>query len=141
MADAQFIDDDYCFACGTLNPLGLHLKFFSDGDRLCTRVRPGPHWQGYHGVVHGGLQSTIFDDLMSNHLFRLHHVWNTTAELSVRFKQPVPVGAELLFSTRLESQRGRLWTMGGECRLATEPEAPPLSIACGRFIELPPPVN
>jgi hypothetical protein len=85
------------------------------------------------------LQATIFDDLMSNHLFRIMRVWNTTADLSLRYKKPVPIDAELLFSSRVESQRGRIWTLGGECRLAAAPEAPPLTIACCRFVELPPP--
>lgn len=139
MSDAQFIDNDFCFACGTKNPLGLHLKFFRDGELYCTRVRPGPHWQGFHGVVHGGLQATIFDDLMANHLFHVLHVWQATVELTLRFKQPVPTFDELLFTSQVEAQAGRLWTLKGECHLAAEPHAAALSTAQGRFLQLPHP--
>jgi hypothetical protein len=137
MPDGQFLDNDYCFACGTLNPLGLHLHFHRDGERYCTRVTPSPHWQGFAGIVHGGLQSTIFDDLMSNHLFRVLGVWATTGELAVRFRRPVPLDVELLFISAVASHQGRVWTLSGECRLAAVPDSPALSTAIGRFVEVP----
>jgi acyl-coenzyme A thioesterase PaaI-like protein len=138
-ASTVFLDNDFCFACGGKNPLGLHLQFFRDGDMFCTRVTPKPHWQGFAGVVHGGLQSTIIDDLMSNHLFRLEQAWVTTGELSLRFRKPVPIDQELLFASRVESHQGRVWNMLGDCRLAGERESALLTTARGRFIDIPPP--
>src|SRR5512134_136100 len=114
-ARALFVDNDFCFACGTRNPLGLHLTFFRDGDRLCTRVAPKPHWQGWDGVLHGGIQSTIMDDLMSNHLFRLERSWAVTVELATRFRKPVPLDRELLFFSRITRHSGKLWELEGEC--------------------------
>jgi hypothetical protein len=136
-----FENNDYCFACGTKNPLGLRLVFFTatapNGARLlCTQVMPSPHWQGFAGVLHGGLQSTIIDDLMSNHLFRLERVWSATAELKLRFKRPVPLDQELLFASRLVACEGRIWRMRAECRLAADPGGPLLTFAEGRFIEV-----
>lgn len=136
---SAFSDNDFCFACGGKNPLGLHLQFFRDGDMFCTHVTPKPHWQGFAGVVHGGLQSTIIDDLMSNHLFRLEHAWVATGELALRFRKPVPIDQELLFASRVESHQGRVWNMLGECRLAADHHAAPLTTARGRFIDIPPP--
>ena len=57
-----FIDNDYCFACGSKNPLGLHLSFYREGDYMCTRVQPLTHWQGFEGVVHGGSCGYIVKD-------------------------------------------------------------------------------
>jgi len=134
---ATFADDDFCFACGARNPLGLHLTFLTAGDAFCTRVQPKPHWQGFAGVMHGGLQSTIMDDLMSNHLFRLEHVWCATAELTLRFRRPVPLDRELLFASRIERRQGRVWLLSGTCTVASDPASSPLTTARGRFIEVP----
>jgi acyl-coenzyme A thioesterase PaaI-like protein len=131
-----FIDNDFCFACGGKNPLGLHLDFYRDGVAFLTRVLPKPHWQGFARVVHGGIQSTIIDDLMSNHLFRIKGVWTATADLTLRFRRPVPLDQELLFASRVESNHGKVWTMSGTCVLAAEPNAQPLTTAAGRFVEV-----
>jgi acyl-coenzyme A thioesterase PaaI-like protein len=136
---ATFIDNDFCFACGAKNPLGLQLTFFRDGEAFCTRVLPKPHWQGFAGVMHGGIQSTIMDDLMSNHLFRLQRAWVATADLSLRYRRPVTLDHELLFISRVENHQGRIWLMTASCTLAAESQAPPLTTARGRFVEVPPP--
>jgi hypothetical protein len=119
----------------------LRLVFFNatapDGAQLlCTQLMPSPHWQGFAGVLHGGLQSTIIDDLMSNHLFRLERVWSATAELTLRFKRPVPLDQELLFVSRRVAHEGRVWRMRAECRLAAEPDGAILTLGEGRFIEV-----
>lgn len=134
-----FEDDDFCFACGMKNPMGLQLKFFLDGERLCTRVTPMDHWQGYHNVLHGGLQATILDDLMNNHLFRVQRVWTATAELKLRYRQRVPLDQDLLFYSELAGGHGKVWEVRGTCVLADEPDGRPLTTAVGRFMEVPKP--
>jgi len=93
---------NYCFGCGPANPWGLQLKFYLDGDLCCTKISIPEHFQGYPGIAHGGIVSTIFDELMANHLY-LHQVVAMTADLQVRFKKPVPTGKPLLFRSRLLS--------------------------------------
>jgi len=132
-----FADNDFCFACGGKNPLGLHLSFTLEGDDFCCRIKPKPHWQGFYGVVHGGIQSTIIDDMMSNHLFRVKRIWAATGDLSVRFRKPVPIERELLFVSRIVNQRGRIWEMSAQCMVSGEDNAPALTTAKGRFIEVP----
>lgn len=134
----SFVDNDYCFACGSRNPLGLHLSFVQRGDLYETRVTPAPHWQGWQGVMHGGLQATIMDDLMSNHLFKLRRVYVVTAELQTRFRRPVPLDRDLLFTSRVESQQGRLWLMSAACTAAGDPGTV-LTTTTGRFMQVPQP--
>jgi hypothetical protein len=138
VAGAPFVDNDYCFACGTRNPLGLHLKFAREGELYVTRVRPLPHWQGWEHVMHGGLQATIMDDLMSNHLFQVCRVFAVTAEMRLRFRRPVPLGAELRFTSRLGRHSGRVWELVAACTTVAEPETV-LSEATGRFLQVPQP--
>jgi len=139
-ATEPFVDNDYCFACGTRNPLGLHLKFQREGELYVTLVRPLPHWQGWNNVMHGGLQATIMDDLMSNHLFQVFQVFAVTAEVKLRFRRPVPLDEELRFTSRLERNAGKLWELAATCATVAAPETV-LSSATGRFLEVPPPAR
>jgi acyl-coenzyme A thioesterase PaaI-like protein len=51
-----------CFVCGIDNPIGLHLKFYTDEESRCVaRFRPKPEHQGYPGHLHGGIISTLLD--------------------------------------------------------------------------------
>ena len=51
-----------CFVCGIENPIGLHLKFYTDDEGRCiARFRPKPEHQGFPGQLHGGLTSTLLD--------------------------------------------------------------------------------
>ncbi|MCC7479565.1 PaaI family thioesterase [bacterium] len=137
MSSTAFIDNDFCFACGSRNPLGLQLSFHREGDMLCTRVVPTAHWQGWENVMHGGIQATILDDLMSNYFFRIQGVSVVTAELSTRFKAPVPLDRELVFRAWLTGRRGRVWEAAADCRVHGDPDGRVLSSATGRFLETP----
>jgi acyl-coenzyme A thioesterase PaaI-like protein len=44
-----------CFVCGIDNPIGLHLRFYTDDEGRCVaRFRPRPEHQGYPSHLHGG---------------------------------------------------------------------------------------
>lgn len=102
-------DNDYCFACGELNPLGLHLRFSQEGSTLTAVCRPGVHHQGYEGVVHGGIIATILDDVMSNLVTRVAGAITVTAELKVRLRRPARVEQTLRAEAEMIEHRGRLY--------------------------------
>ena len=53
--------DDMCFACGRKNPIGLKLGFHFDGDDYVTTLAVRPEYQGWTGIIHGGLLATALD--------------------------------------------------------------------------------
>lgn len=99
MTKLSTTDDSMCFACGSENPDGLHLEFTETGDGLTTTIAFDKRFQGYHGVVHGGLVSTVLDETMVTLLNR-SGILAMTAELSVRFLAPVMVGEPITFTAR-----------------------------------------
>ncbi|MEP0814854.1 MAG: PaaI family thioesterase [bacterium] len=130
-----FIDDDFCFACGQKNPLGLALSFDVREDGTCaTEFTAAAHHQGFAGILHGGLIATIADDLMNNHLFRGFGVYTATAELSTRFKAPAPLGEPLVFTSRRTAARGKVHEM--ECDVRKKSDGSLLAVCKGRFIEV-----
>ncbi len=103
-----------CFACGVENPVGLKLAFYVVGpDLIECRFTAPEQFQGFPGVVHGGITATILDEAVSRAFMiddpnRLMY----TARLTTRYRKHVPIGAELrIVGIRLKD-RGRM----GEAR-------------------------
>src|SRR5438477_2115126 len=95
-----------CVVSGDANPMGLDVQFFRDGDEAVSRAVLGPAFEGAPTRVHGGIVAAVFDDLMG---FVLSIVESPayTAELTVRYRRPTPVGEEIEFRARLGDRRGR----------------------------------
>ena len=96
-----------CFACGTLNTHGLQLELHAGDDRCWTElVLPG-RFQGWEGIAHGGIVTTILDEVMGWALID-HDLWGVTARLSIEFKHPVPIGRPIRSEGRVLAARRRL---------------------------------
>ena len=109
----------WCFACGKDNPKGLHLQFewTEEGSRYQTTFVAGPEHQSYNGVMHGGLVSTLLDEIMGRYYYAKGKQ-AVTAKLEVRFRAPTPIGQELLIEGRVVGQRGKMAEMTAQVRLA-----------------------
>ncbi len=81
-----------CFVCGKNNPNGLKLNFEIDQDKktLKTTFVASPTFQGWDGIVHGGIISTLLDEAMAKLSFELGYD-TVTATLEIRFKNPAPI--------------------------------------------------
>jgi len=96
-----------CFACGQENPIGLKLGFRCQEGRAETEFIPGELYQGWPGIVHGGILYTLLDEAMGYAVYPLG-VNCVTATSEVRFKTPAPVGELLLITARVTRKRKRL---------------------------------
>ncbi len=113
-----FLTDQMCFACGADNPAGLHLTFRQDGDSYVTVFTAPPEFQGYHGILHGGIVATLLDEVMARYVWKKIDAPAATARLEVRYCQPAPVGCRIEVRGWITGQRGtRLFTTGAEARL------------------------
>ncbi|MGJ5813794.1 PaaI family thioesterase [Paludibaculum fermentans] len=81
-----------CFVCGKDNPGGLGLVFQRlDNGRMKALWSPGSRWEGFRGIVHGGVVSTVLDEAMSKSVAAAG-CEALTAELRMRFRRPVQSG-------------------------------------------------
>lgn len=101
-------DTHMCFGCGKANPIGLHLDFTEEGEIYSTVFVPGENHQGYPGIMHGGIASTLMDEVMGRYLWA-KGIIAPTAELTVRFKVPVPIGQPVTVTGQVAAQKGRLF--------------------------------
>lgn len=77
-----------CFGCDPNNDNGLRLEFHRDGDIVTSTWDPRPELEGYPGVIHGGIQATLADEIGGWYLHAVHGSAGVTKQLSIQYLQP-----------------------------------------------------
>ena len=108
MSEIAFQDNypdelSHCYGCGRLNPDGLQLKSYWDGDETVARFRPRPVHMAVPGYVYGGLLASLIDCHGTGSASaaagraRLDEAPSrfVTASLHVNYLRPTPIDAEL----------------------------------------------
>jgi uncharacterized protein (TIGR00369 family) len=108
----------HCLLCGAQNPIGLRLDFSVQDESTVSASFTG-QWllQGYAGVLHGGVISSLLDAAMTHCLF-YRGIEAVTAELLVRYVRPVPVDAPMELRARIVSEIPPLYRLRAELRQA-----------------------
>ena len=115
-----------CFGCSPHNHEGLQMEFFEDGTEVVSTWSPGPRFQGFLDVLHGGIQSTLMDEIASWVVFVKLDTAGMTYRMETRFRAPVLIskGAVTLRAS-LQEVRRKIATMevklmDGEGKLCSE---------------------
>jgi len=99
-----------CFVCGEANPLGLRLRFETDGRIVRARFLPRPEHAGFKGVLHGGLLMTVLDEIMVWACAVGARRFAFSAEMRTRFLRPARPGEPLTVTGELvANRRGKLF--------------------------------
>lgn len=109
--------DNSCFGCGAGNARGMQLEFESDDQqkRIVGRFRMAREYQGGAGFVHGGIIALLLDEAMGK-VNRFSDVRAVTAELTVEYRRPVPVEADIVVEAFNVRRDGRTLLHEGEIR-------------------------
>jgi acyl-coenzyme A thioesterase PaaI-like protein len=126
--------DHWCFACGRQNPSGLHLDFEVSRGKAVARYTGVQRHQGYDGLLHGGVVTALLDETMGWAIFQ-SGVWGVTARITVTFKQPVPMGEELVVTGEIVRERGTSIETRGDIKRASDGLL--LTEAQGLFMQMP----
>jgi uncharacterized protein (TIGR00369 family) len=125
---------DACYVCGQENPVGLHIRFFSQPDQSVSAVfELAKEYAGYEAVVHGGVISAFLDELTGWAVSLRNDLLAYTAELTVRFLAPVRPRKRHIGSARILRGRGRLWEAEGSL---SDEEGHVCARASGKFFLL-----
>ena len=84
------IGDHHCFGCGSLNEHGLQMVLHVEPGVAWSVLTLEPAFEGWAGIAHGGILSTVLDEVMAWSLLGDGN-WGLTARLAVTFRRPVPV--------------------------------------------------
>jgi acyl-coenzyme A thioesterase PaaI-like protein len=93
--------DQPCFGCGPAHPIGFHLSFEEQGDEVLTRYTPGSHYQGPPGIMHGGLVTTLADELAAWTVLLKAQKFGFTTSLQARLSHAVRIGVPVEGRARL----------------------------------------
>lgn len=95
----------------------MRLEFESDETqrRIVGRFRLPSEYQGGAGFVHGGIIALLLDEAMGK-VNRFSEVRAVTAELTVEYRRPVPVEAEIVVEAFNVQRNGRTLWHEGEIR-------------------------
>jgi acyl-coenzyme A thioesterase PaaI-like protein len=110
-------NSNMCFICGLENPVGLHLHIYEVEPGVVETTYTAPeHFQGYPGVLHGGIVGALLDEIAG----RAHMGTDVnqprfmfTAKLEVKYRQNVPIGKPLRIVGRAgksQTRRAEAWS-------------------------------
>lgn len=103
-----------CFGCGASNDKGLQMQFYVEDDRVCSDFIIPERYEGWFGIAHGGIVSTLLDEIMSWAAIHFKQKVILTRRMSVEFIHPVKVGqAVTVRGYPIEESEGRA-TLKGE---------------------------
>src|SRR3990172_4973516 len=101
----------HCFVCGIQNPVGLKLKIYQTESGVIETTFTAPeHFQGYPGVLHGGIVASLLDEISG----RVHMGdpsdprFMYTAKMEVKYRKNVPIGKPLKIIGKAGKSRGKM---------------------------------
>lgn len=96
------VKNQECFCCGPKNPYGLHLKHqVLSGGAIRIEFVAAPRYQGWANILHGGVYSLIFDELLGRISYEMGYD-GMTARMEVRYRHPVMIGETIIFLAELD---------------------------------------
>ena len=105
---------NHCFGCGRDNPIVLKLHMKMEGDHCVAYFTPKTEHESYGDRMHGGLTSTLLDEVMGDYVFRIAGKPAYTARLEIRFRSAIRIGETVKVEGWPEVHRGRLFIMKGK---------------------------
>ncbi len=96
-----------CFGCDPNNSHGLQLKFYEDGEYVCSEWNPCGHFEGYPNILHGGIQATLLDEIAAWTVYIKEKAACVTAKMNIKYKKAVftNTGNLLIRGKVLETKR------------------------------------
>jgi len=121
------ITSQNCFGCHPDNPVGLQMDFYEKGNEIFSWLKVPDNLCGWNQMVHGGIITTILDEVMSRCAMFASDKLSFTKSISVDFLRPIPTGNEILTTATVSEKikkrelkiEGHLWLDGKKCATAT----------------------
>ena len=89
--EAIWHDKYNCFGCSPGNEFGLHLEFFDTGEGLIAGWQPVKFLEGYPDIVHGGIQTTLLDEIAAWLVYVKCQSSGVTRHIDIDFLHPLRI--------------------------------------------------
>ncbi|MBN1150934.1 PaaI family thioesterase [candidate division WOR-3 bacterium] len=88
------LNNYYCFACSPHNEHGLQLEFFEGKDEVTTSFKTKRQFEGFPGMLHGGIAGTVLDEIMFWACFAKTQIMTVTMSLEIKYRLPLKLDRE-----------------------------------------------
>lgn len=95
-----------CFGCSQTNQIGLQMQFYTDDSAVYSWITVPDHFCGWDRVVHGGIQTTILDEIMSWSAIYLLHRFILTKSMNIELLRPVFTSTLLVAQGQVKERIG-----------------------------------
>jgi len=130
---------DHSPMIGRANPLAPPIALELSDNLVVGRVRFGSAYEGPPGCVHGGYVACAFDEILGA-AQTFSGTPGMTGTLTIRYRKPTPLHADLRFEGRFDRKEGRKVFTSGQVYagdlLTAEAEGIFISIPAERFTQL-----
>lgn len=96
-----------CFVCGKENEEGMQLTFKSDKNNTYSYYKFPEKFQGWDNVIHGGILSTLLDEVMAKSCIN-EGFEAVTRKINIEYLKPVKVGQKLKIVGKIKNIRKKL---------------------------------
>ena len=102
-----------CFACGSNNGVGLRLNFHKQEDgSVSGDFFADPKFEGYSGIIHGGIIATLLDSAMT-HCLLMKDIPALTGRLSIKYSTPIRTGTVVKLEAKIVDQFHGMFILEG----------------------------
>ncbi len=108
-----------CFFCSPNNPVGLKLTFQeteTEPNELVCKWFPPSTYRSFGKVLHGGIQSGLFDEIMGWTTLHITKKVAVTSGIQVEFLKPLYVEQQIEVRCRIDSTNGSRINLTAEIR-------------------------
>lgn len=117
------INSQNCFGCHPGNPVGLKMHFYEKENEVFSWLTVTENLCGWNQMVHGGIISTILDEMMSRCAMFVSDKISFTKSITVEYLRPVPTGTEIVSVARVSERvkkrelriEGQIFFNGKQC--------------------------
>ena len=113
----QIIENHFhqnCFACGSNDGTGMGLKFYKHEDgAVFGNFFADPKYEGYSGIIHGGIVATLLDSAMT-HCLLMKGIPALTGRLSIKYSIPIRTGTVVKLEARIVDRLHEMFILQGK---------------------------
>ncbi len=127
-----------CFVCGEERLGRLGVRFRIADKKVKATFTPTEKHIGFPDIVHGGIVTALLDEAMVWAIYAETGKFALSAEITVRFVKPLPVGQTVEVVSYVVRKQRRIWEVTSEIH---DEQAIVYARAWGRFVLAPPEAN
>jgi acyl-coenzyme A thioesterase PaaI-like protein len=99
------LSHQHCIFCGPQNVFGFKIQFRALGlTGVSAQIIPRNQFQGYTGILHGGIIASLLDCAMCHALFN-QGIEGLTAKMEIRFLHSIPLNQPFVLNAQYINQR------------------------------------